>query len=885
MKLSPHAPGHGPSPPSSGPLAQLQMLVVEDLRPQQQVIKRLLQELGCITTVAGDMRLALEYARYRHFHAVLIDSLVPDIDGLSSVESIRQVSAALGRQVYVVAMCGTADRTPQAAQLRAAADAQLRKPLRPMAVKQCLLPLVESSTSPPSRGQTPPAPASEPTPADTGPQQEPAPSHASPLRLVLAHVNAQAWNEARSAFTTHLGSALQEVICVVDRKDLEQQLTEGAVDVLVGDGTLVRALANPPDSTACGAPPWIALVKDVEAADLAIAAGAADFVLAPYDWAAVARRVQQVCRARGDLETLQQHRERLLMLQRVARVGEWALDPTTGELHLSNQARQLLRLGRRSDDRYTQQDLLRRVHPNDRERCARTLRAVAERSTAMECEFELSNGDVWLALHVVPVRVSGFSTRLRGTLQDVSARRTQEQEIRRLAYYDDVTGLPNRRHFREQLGRALDRAAVAEGTLAVLFIDLDEFKRINDTLGHTFGDLLLRQVADRLAAVVRESDAIGHVEESGDPAPSEADALDEVARMGGDEFVVLLTQLLEGQDAAGVASRIVNVLNRPIVVDGHDMRVTPSIGIALYPRDGRDVETLLRCADTAMYHAKSLGKNRFEYFSEELGESALRRLTLEGRLRVALRANEFTLAYQPKVALSSGRCIGVEALIRWERDGQAQMAPVDFLPVAESSGLIIEIGEWVLAEVLRQLEEWSAQGLAVPRVGINTSVIQFNRGKFCDVLSYVSEPQQLLQRLELDLTEHALMSISDQAISELAALRERGLRVAVDDFGTGYSSLQNLRRLPLDALKVDRSFISGLPTDAGDQAIVGAIISLGQQLGLEVVGEGVETVAQREWLAAQGCDTIQGFLVSRPVPGAAIGKLLAKQSQARADAS
>lgn len=874
MKRSPPqhpTEGHAPAPPLSG----LQVLVVDDLRPQQQVIIRLLHALGCATTVAGDMRLALEYARYRHYHAVLIDSLMSDMDGGDCVQSLRRLSAALGREIYVVAMYGTAGGERSAAQLRAAADAQLRKPLRAPAVLACLRPLLGAKAE--NTGAT----ASLPTLRAATPE-------AGALHVVIAHVHTQHWSEARAAISNYLGEGLREITCVADRAELARQLDEGTVDVLIGDSALVRALD---DGVALAqntpSPPWIALANDLSDADVALGAGAADIALAPVHWPTVARRVRQTHRLRIRLQAMQQYRERLDMMQRVARVGEWSLDPASGELRLSSQARQLLRLGQRADDRHTLQDLLRRVHPHDRERCARTLRAVSERATAMECEFRLANGDVWLVQHIDPVRADGgANTRLRGTLQDVSARRAQEHEIRRLAYYDDVTGLPNRRHFRENLGRALDRAIVNDGALAVLFIDLDEFKRINDTLGHTFGDLLLKQVAERLAGVVRESDAIARTEIEGSLLGDEEESLDEVARMGGDEFVVLLSQLLEGHDAAGVASRIVNVLNRPIVVDGHDMRVTPSIGIALYPRDGQDVETLLRCADTAMYHAKSLGRNRFEFFSEELGERALRRLTLEGRLRVALRANEFSLVYQPKIALSSGRCVGVEALLRWQRDAQTLVAPADFLPVAESSGLIIEIGEWVLAEVLRQLGDWQAQGITVPRMAINTSVIQFNRGKFCELLAYVSEPQQLLQRLELDLTEHALMSISDNAISDLAALRERGLRVAVDDFGTGYSSLQNLRRLPLDALKVDHSFIGGLPADTSDQAIVGAIISLGQQLGLEVVGEGVETVAQRDWLTAQGCDTIQGYLISRPVSASAIGPFLREGvDSARADAA
>ncbi|MEO0974059.1 MAG: EAL domain-containing protein, partial [Pseudomonadota bacterium] len=647
--------------------------------------------------------------------------------------------------------------------------------------------------------------------------------------------------------------------------------------LIVGDSSLLCAHQR---EAAKGLPPWIALASHLDEADQAMAAGATDFHLHPLDWKVVARRIHRLAQLRLHLESMERYRERLIALQRVAKVGEWTFDLARRTFQLSSQSRQLLGLGERADVAYSQADLLRRVHANDREQCARTLRAAAEQGSAQHCEFRALDGDLWLSFHAVPVRAGGVSVRLRGTLQDISAQRAQQSEIRRLAYYDDVTGLPNRRRFRERLGRALDRAATDQGELAVLFIDLDEFKRINDTLGHTFGDHLLKQVAERLSAVVRESDAISR---EGLELPSSE--LDEVARMGGDEFVVMLTGLADGQEAAGVASRIVNVLNRPIVIDGHDMRVTPSIGIALYPRDGKDAEALLRCADTAMYHAKARGRNRFEYFSTELGERALRRLTLEGRLRAALSTNQFSLVYQPKVALSSGRCVAVEAFLRWDQGEQRPIPPQEFLPVAESSGLIIEIGEWVVAEVLRQLDQWDSEGVAIPRVILNTSVTQLNRGKFCDVLAYVTEPKGRLQRLELDVTEHALMSMSDTVISELATLRERGLRIAVDDFGTGYSSLQNLRRLPLDALKIDKSFVDGLPHEAGDRAIVGAIISMGQQLGLEVVAEGVAHARQRAWLEEKGCDMAQGELIAPPTPAQALAALVAESTgHSRADA-
>jgi predicted signal transduction protein with EAL and GGDEF domain/DNA-binding response OmpR family regulator len=630
-------------------------------------------------------------------------------------------------------------------------------------------------------------------------------------------------------------------------------------------------------------PPVVVIVEAPDLAELGsvLRERALDLTVAPVDWPVLEARLPFLVRTHRTLSALRQHEQRLLTTQRVAMVGDWELDPATDRFRLSEAARMLLGLPTPADGAATRADLLTRIHPAHREAWAQRLALAIQDCVPYECEFRLVDGDEdgdderWLLQHTVVTGVAGQGAGcVRGTLQDITARRTQDRKIRRLAYFDEVTGLPNRRQFKERLARAVSRAEHDGESLAVLFVDLDEFKRINDTLGHTFGDRLLREVADRISAVVRESDAITrNLPEPDLAADDDEEATGHVARLGGDEFVILLTGLTRDEDASSVAARIVNVLGSAILIDGHDMRVTPSIGVAVFPRDGTDVDTLLRCADTAMYHAKSRGRNRFEFFSRELGERALRRLTLEGRLRGALRSDEFSLVYQPQFDVASGRLVGLEALIRWESEGQ-QVTPDDFIPVAESSGLIIEIGEWVLAEVLRQLRAWRDEGVPAVRIAINTSVIQFNRGKFCEVVAYLTEPDSLLPWLELEITEHTLMSMSGGVLEQLSSLRERGLRVSVDDFGTGYSNLSNLRHLPLDALKVDRSFVAGLPGESGDRAIVGAIVSMGRQLGLEVVAEGVETAAQRDWLAGIRCDLVQGYLLGYPVPADRIRALL-----------
>ncbi|HHW78496.1 MAG TPA: EAL domain-containing protein [Xanthomonadaceae bacterium] len=435
-----------------------------------------------------------------------------------------------------------------------------------------------------------------------------------------------------------------------------------------------------------------------------------------------------------------------------------------------------------------------------------------------------------------------------------------EARIRhQLAYFDPLTGLPNRNFFQTRLYQAIELARRHSRQLAVLFIDLDNFKCVNDTLGHSVGDQLLQITAKRLTRSVRGCDVVTR------HPPGEQ--LHDLARLGGDEFTVLLAEIGKGEDAAGVAVRILENLAEPLHLAGHDMIVTSSLGIAVFPQDGEDVETLLKSADMAMYHAKRMGRNSFQYFSRSMNEGALKRLTLESRLRRAIDQNELSLHYQPQLDLLTGEVCGMEALLRWESTELGQVPPMEFIPIAEESGLIIPIGEWVLRTACRQVRAWRDAGLALSRMAVNVSALQFVQAGFPGLVARTLEAIGLEScRLELEVTETALIKDSENAIDTLRKLKALGVKLAVDDFGTGYSSLSRLKDFPLDRLKIDRSFIRALPSSPGDKAIATAVIAMANSMNLKVIAEGVENDGQIDFLRDRNCDEIQGYLVSRPLP-------------------
>jgi diguanylate cyclase (GGDEF)-like protein len=432
---------------------------------------------------------------------------------------------------------------------------------------------------------------------------------------------------------------------------------------------------------------------------------------------------------------------------------------------------------------------------------------------------------------------------------------TAKIELDHLAHHDVLTGLPNRILMYDRLTQAIALARRSGKQFAVLFMDLDRFKHINDSLGHPVGDQLLQSASQRLLGCVRQSDTI--------------------SRLGGDEFVALLPDIDHPEDAALSAQKIIAAIALPHRIGQHDLHIGVSIGISIYPEDGLDAETLIKHADTAMYRAKDNGRNTYAFFEQEMTARAIARQSIEASLRLALERQEFVLLYQPKINLLSGTIVGIEALVRWQHPQRGLLEPAQFVPIAEDSGLILPIGRWVLREACLQSRAWQDAGLPPIPIAVNTSALEFRAGDFVEYLRATLEASRLEPRyLELELTESVLMRDAASADSVLHALAGLGVRLAVDDFGTGYSSLSYLRQFPINTLKIDQSFVNQITRNPDDATLVSAVISMGKSLKQRVIAEGVETAEQAAFLLAQHCDEGQGYFFGRPVGAEALAILL-----------
>ncbi|HEX8478810.1 MAG TPA: EAL domain-containing protein [Telluria sp.] len=463
------------------------------------------------------------------------------------------------------------------------------------------------------------------------------------------------------------------------------------------------------------------------------------------------------------------------------------------------------------------------------------------------------------------VRVLARTAELAGAnalLQaEIAERRQAEARVHHMAYYDGLTGLPNRALLAERLERALATAQRSSRKVALMFLDLDRFKTINDSLGHLTGDYLLKEVAQRLTRAVRFSDT--------------------VARLGGDEFVVVAPGVRGTGECAGVGDKIIEALGAPFVIKGRTLHISPSIGMCLYPDDGTDVETLMRHADAAMYAAKAAGRNNYQFFSAHMNQAAARHFELESSLRGALARGEFTLLYQPVYDTATRRLSTLEVLLRWRRPGHGMVMPDEFIPILQESGLIVPVGEWVLRRACEQSMAWQRAGLRAVPVAVNLSARQFKHRGLVDALrSLIDDTGIDPALLECEITETALMEHGEQTLGILGQVERMGVKLSIDDFGTGYSSLAYLKRFPVHALKIDRAFVRDLETSMEDRAIVAAIVALARSLGLSVVAEGVETEAQFALLRASGCAFAQGYLFSTPVEAEEAARLLGGSSVA-----
>ena len=612
-------------------------------------------------------------------------------------------------------------------------------------------------------------------------------------------------------------------------------------------------------------------LTDAATIDRAYETGASEFINKPIDWLLFQHRVRFLMRAHGafrdlsrTLGDLVESRQRLASAHRTARIGHYDLDVASGEMLWSEELHLLLALSATREPPGLAH-FLALVHPQDRAALEKTMQEPIE-SGGWTLEHRMitgTGGELVVCHQSQPSYGLDRPGRIEGTIQDVTEQRRSEERIRFLAYYDPLTQLPNRNHLRERLQRALDRARHRGETVALLCLDLNRFHRVNDTLGQTMGDELLRQTAIRLRDCVRATDFLGR--------PSEEEASD-LSRLGGDDFTVLLADVGSEQDALAAARRLLRAFEAPFEVHGRSIPMDASVGIAISGAPGCDAEALLRWANLATTRAKRGEGGGVCVYESAMNAAAEQRFELENALRLALERGEFAVSYQPLVDARDARIRAVEALLRWRHPVHGELSPSQFVPVAENLGLIGPIGEWVLDEACRQARAWREGCGPDLRLCVNVSGLSFDRGLVESVTGALARHGLPPEALELELTESALFDETARTAETMRQLREIGVGVALDDFGTGYSSLSRIALLPISSIKIDRAFVSQI--GGSGSAVIGAMISLARHLRVSVVAEGVETPEQEAFLRAEGCTLLQGFRYSHPVDAQAMDVLL-----------
>jgi diguanylate cyclase (GGDEF)-like protein/PAS domain S-box-containing protein len=639
-----------------------------------------------------------------------------------------------------------------------------------------------------------------------------------------------------------------------------------------GHEVTVRLKANP---LTCNIPVILVTADAERSARLAgLQAGAEEFLTKPIDKTELYLRIRNLLRLKAYGDLLRDHGEQLAqeVEARTADLGRFrkAMDANDDAIFLLNRTTMaFVEVNQTASDLfgYPNGELLeqgpRILGMSSTKSLESLFDSVIEGCRAnerMEMTVQHRNGQqIPVELHMQAVR-SGVDWIIVGVLRDVTLRHAVEKRLHHLAHYDELTGLPNRTLFRETLQRTLGQAVDGGWSVAVMFVDIDRFKDVNDKCGHDVGDELLRQVGARLTGCVRVRDTVG--------------------RLGGDEFGLILA-MQDGQRGAAVAAdKIRTTMRRPFSIGGHLVETSASIGITICPDDALDSETLIKYADTAMYRAKQAGRNTFRFFTPQMNTDVVERLDLEAALRDAIQNEEFVLHYQPKMHVETGRVTGAEALLRWERPGHGLVMPDAFIPALEETGLIVEVGNWVIAAACKQVGQWSGTEVGPIQVSVNVSGRQLLEGRIDEVIGRELQANGIPgSLLEVELTESTLMANTDHTIATLRDLRERGVEISIDDFGTGFSSLAYLCRFPVDKLKIDIAFIRNVTTNADDAAIASAIILMAHSLKLKVVAEGVETEDQLDYLRAENCDQIQGYHFSRPLTAAQLEELVEPHSQ------
>lgn len=599
-----------------------------------------------------------------------------------------------------------------------------------------------------------------------------------------------------------------------------------------------------------------------EAIDIAYEAGATDFATKPINWSLLCHRLKYMHRSSLAAAELVQSQVSLSAAQRIAQLGNWGYNFESEHMVCSEQL--YLILGAKPEDNIpTTEFLFQFVHPDDEPRVRHWFNQATRKPQALTIDHRIIQTDGNIR-HIRQQIEQVFNNeqkliRLYGTVQDFTERRLAERKIHQLAYYDTLTGLANRILFRDKLRKAIITAKAKTRKLAVIYFDLDDFKRVNDTFGHSVGDKLIQSVGKRLLHGLQS------LERSGQGGFRSS----VLARMGGDEFTLLLDVIDDEQSVIFVAEHIIELCSQPFKFDGYELFTSPSLGVSLFPNDGDTVDTLLKNADMAMYEAKRVGKNAYRFHTHERDAEILRHHKIAERMRTALQEENFRVHFQPQLDLVSGCITSAEALLRWNDEVLGDVSPQEFIPIAEDNGLIVPLGEWVLRSSCAQAKQWTENGFGIQHVAVNISLIQFGQAGFADLIeSVLNETKLNPSQLELEITESILAVDINHTVNTLKNLKELGVTLSIDDFGTGYSSLSQLKNFPIDQLKIDQSFIRNLAENNHDAAITRAVIAMADSMNIRVLAEGVETLEHLEFLRANNCDEIQGYFISRPMTAA-----------------
>lgn len=602
-------------------------------------------------------------------------------------------------------------------------------------------------------------------------------------------------------------------------------------------------------------------LDDIDSVTQAYEVGATDFVSKPINWPLLQHRVRFILKAAESFRSVLKSDLQMATAQRISSVGSWEWHVGPDTMSWSDEMYRICGVLTGTDGK-NYQSFLALVHPVDRLRVETAVRAALDHGPSYDLEHRLLLPDgIERVVHGkadVLFAADGEAITLNGTLQDITQRKLAQERIHYLANYDTLTDLPNRNFLEDRLLQAITLSRRNSERVIILCLNLDGFKFVNDSHGHPLGNTLLRAVAARVRAAVRESDT--------------------VARLGGDEFAVLFPGLIDNLDVMRSVQRTMDLFAEPFLLDSRELHVTASVGVCIYPDDGDDVGKLLKSANVAMYDAKESGRNCFKFYEQEMGRRIEQYAEMESALRVALEHQQFEVYYQPKVDLSSGKLCGVEALIRWNHPQNGMLLPGIFIAQAEKTGLISPIGEWVLRAACAQAKEWHDMGFDDISIAVNLSAHQFYQQNVANLVSGVLTDTGLSAGfLELELTESILMSDSDSMLAALREIKAVGITLTLDDFGTGYSSLAYLKRFPIDVIKIDRSFVRNITTDANDATLTKTIVLMAKSLNMKTVAEGVETPGQLGFLRAIKCDVVQGFYFSKPVNAAALTQMLHEQ--------